>query len=92
MLRLVTELELGDYDRKNFSRLHGISVSKLDYWRTRCRGQNSDRCGFLDIHNEPEPVLLEVVYPGGVLSWIKRTWPMHVYDCWLLYYDIECFR
>jgi hypothetical protein len=37
MLRLITELESGGYDRQNFAGLHGISVSKLDHWRARYR-------------------------------------------------------
>ncbi|WP_446717947.1 IS66 family insertion sequence element accessory protein TnpA [Dyadobacter sp. OTU695] len=42
MLRLVAELESGGYDRQNFARLHGISVSKLGYWRARyCRQNNN---------------------------------------------------
>jgi hypothetical protein len=71
MYRLVTELELGGYDRQSFARLHGISVSKLDYWRARYRRQHSDRSGFVEIVGEPEPVLLEVVYPSGVLIRVK---------------------
>ncbi|MFA7472734.1 MAG: hypothetical protein WCY86_07520 [Spirosomataceae bacterium] len=35
MFKLVSELESGDYDRQSFARLHGMSVSKLDYWRIR---------------------------------------------------------
>lgn len=71
MLRLVAELESGGYDRQSFARLHGISVSKLDYWRARYRRQHRDRSGFVEIVNEPEPVLLEVVYPSGVLIRVK---------------------
>ncbi|WAC13214.1 IS66 family insertion sequence element accessory protein TnpA [Dyadobacter pollutisoli] len=71
MLRLVTELESGEYDRQSFARLHGISVSKLDYWRARYRRQHSGRSGFVEIVNEPEPVLLEIVYPSGVLIRVK---------------------
>ncbi|WP_439582776.1 IS66 family insertion sequence element accessory protein TnpA [Dyadobacter bucti] len=71
MLRLVAELESGGYDRQSLVRLHGISVSKLDYWRARYRRQNSDRSGFVEIVNEQGPVLLEVVYPSGVLIRVK---------------------
>ena len=66
MYRLVNELESGGYDRQSFARLHGIGVSKLDYWRTRYRRQNGKGSGFIQLSCKSNPVSLEIHYPNGV--------------------------
>lgn len=66
MYRLMGEMESGGYDRQSFATLHGMSVSKLDYWRSRYRQQNTEGSGFVEVSGKPGPVSLEVIYPNGI--------------------------
>lgn len=42
MFRLVEELESSGQDRQTFAALHGLSISKLDYWRHRYHHQSQE--------------------------------------------------
>ncbi|GLU57379.1 IS66 family insertion sequence element accessory protein TnpA [Dyadobacter frigoris] len=66
MYRLVSDFESGGYTRQSFADLHGVSVSKLDYWRVRYRNQNTEHSGFVEIGRKSDPVSIEIVYPTGV--------------------------
>lgn len=64
MFKLVSEMESGGYDRHSFARLHGLSVSKLDYWRDRYRRQQDG--GFTELRSGDMEGAFEILYPNGV--------------------------
>jgi len=66
MFKLVSELESGDYDRQSFARLHGMSVSKLDYWRHRFHRQNQIVSGFVELKTVGQESSILITYPNGV--------------------------
>lgn len=66
MFKLVSELESGDYDRQSFARLHGMSVSKLDYWRHRYHRQSQGLGGFVELKAAAEESSMAIIYPNGV--------------------------
>ncbi len=67
MFRLVEELELSGHDRQVFASQHGISLSKLDYWRHRYHHQNQDlTTGFVELKSAPVDSSFEIIYPNGV--------------------------
>lgn len=66
MFKLVSELESGDYDRQGFARLHGMSVSKLDYWRGRYHRQSQGVGGFAELKAADQESSIAIIYPNGV--------------------------
>jgi transposase-like protein len=67
MFRLVEELESSGYDRQVFASQHGISLSKLDYWRHRYHHQNREgTSGFIELRSAPIDSSIEIVYSNGV--------------------------
>ena len=67
MFRLVEELESSGHDRQVFASQHGISLSKLDYWRHRYHHQSQEQAsGFIELKNAPLESSFEIVYPNGV--------------------------
>lgn len=66
MYGLVNDFESGGYTRKSFVDLHGVSVSKLDYWRVRYRNQSTEHAGFVQIGGQSDSVSIEIVYPTGI--------------------------
>lgn len=67
MFRLVEELESSGHDRQAFASMHGLSLSKLDYWRHRYHHQNQEpTSGFIELKSAPVEPYLEIVYPNGV--------------------------
>ena len=69
MFRLVEELESCGHDRQAFASLHGLSISKLDYWRHRYHHQNQESTsGFIELKNAPCNSSIEIIYPNGVMA------------------------
>lgn len=66
MSKLVSELESSDYDPQSFARLHGLSISKLDYWRHRYHQQGQQGAGFVELKGGNESSWMAIVYPNGV--------------------------
>ena len=67
MFRLVEELESSGQDRQVFASMHGISLSKLDYWRHRYHHQDDEAArGFIELKSVPVDPSLEIIYPIGV--------------------------
>lgn len=66
MFRLVEELESSGRDRQVFASQHGITLSKLDYWRHRYHRQNQDMSGFVELKSAPIESFVEIIYPNGV--------------------------
>jgi hypothetical protein len=67
MFRLVEELESSGHDRQVFASQHGISISKLDYWRHRYHHQNREQTsGFIALKGAPIDSSIEIIYPNGV--------------------------
>lgn len=74
MFRLVEELESSGQDRQVFSSLHGISLSKLDYWRHRYHHQSQEQAsGFIELKNASVDSSTEIVYPNGVIVRLSGT-------------------
>jgi hypothetical protein len=68
MYPLVERYLASQQTQKAFCAEHGLSVTKLNYWRAKYRRQNNDGA-FLEITPGTTPTeqpLLEIVYPHGV--------------------------
>lgn len=67
MFRLVEELESSGRNRQVFASHHGISLSKLDYWRHRYHHQSQESpSGFIELKSAPLESSVEIIYPNGV--------------------------
>jgi transposase-like protein len=67
MFKLVEELESSGRDRQLFASQHGISLSKLDYWRHRYHHQSQESpSGFIELKSAPIESPVEIIYPNGV--------------------------
>ncbi len=66
MFKLVSELESSDYDRQSFARLHGMSISKLDYWRHRFHRKLQTPSGFVELKGGDDQPSVSIIYPNGV--------------------------
>ena len=68
MFRLVEELESSGQDRQAFASMHGLSLSKLDYWRHRYHHQNQEgTSSFIELKSVSIESSFEIVYPNGVI-------------------------
>ncbi len=66
--RLVAEYERGSENRREFCERRELSMSTLDYWRRRSRGETGGRLVEVDIETGGW-------FAGGVVAPVVITWP-----------------
>lgn len=83
MRRVVETFDRSELTIAAFCRAHGLSLSKLKYWRRRAaaapRARGTSRTPFLEVEVVPEGDLahgtIELRLPGGVIAVVRAGTP-----------------